>query len=186
MARGHPDQVRLTAFLDHAAAVVEDVPLAAKEGLALRLDVGLPPTVELLKHHDLDNYLFPLITRLGPRKFATAWATKATTSTSAIRVDQARVVDAIDQAPYQVRTTRSAETVAWKAEVRDQLIHAKDLPDGPLELQLSFRVGPNRNWANLWKPTIDSLDPILGSDGGRSWNPRDGRIVRLGLHHEVA
>jgi hypothetical protein len=44
-------------------------------------------------------------------------------------------------------------------------------------------VGPGRNWLNLWKPTIDALGPLLGSaQPGKLWNPRDGRIVELGLH----
>ncbi|WP_233414187.1 hypothetical protein [Nucisporomicrobium flavum] len=52
-----------------------------------------------------------------------------------------------------------------------------------MALQLAFVVGPRRNWANLGKPTIDSLGPLLGRDpGAREWNVRDGRIVDLGLH----
>jgi hypothetical protein len=52
-------------------------------------------------------------------------------------------------------------------------------------MQLSFTVGSSRNWLNLWKPAIDALDPILGSTPSRSWHPRDGRIIELGLHCRV-
>ncbi len=39
---------------------------------------------------------------------------------------------------------------------------------------------------NLWKPTIDALDPLLGcTEVGRDWHPRDGRIVELGLNVAV-
>ena len=39
------------------------------------------------------------------------------------------------------------------------------------------------NYLNLWKPTIDALGPILGSDSsGREWSPDDGRITELGMH----
>jgi hypothetical protein len=39
---------------------------------------------------------------------------------------------------------------------------------------------------NLWKPTIDSLGPLLGDTRGtRRWNPLDGRIVELSLHGAV-
>jgi hypothetical protein len=39
---------------------------------------------------------------------------------------------------------------------------------------------------NLWKPTIDSLGPLLGETRGtRRWNPLDGRIVELSLHGAV-
>ena len=33
---------------------------------------------------------------------------------------------------------------------------------GEAPLELAFVVGPDGNWLNLWKPTIDSLDPLLG------------------------
>jgi hypothetical protein len=54
-------------------------------------------------------------------------------------------------------------------------------------LELAFVVGPNRNWVELWKPTIDALEPLLGRDPfqKRPWNPRDGRIIELGMHRTV-
>ena len=188
MAMGHPDQVRLGAFLDHAEAAIAPKISRLQEPLALHLDIGLPPSTELLEHHDLDNYLYPLATRLGSRRFGSVWATKATAADSWISVDSVRTAEAPPGAPvYRVRTTRSAETPAWKQEIREQLAGAEELSPGPVELQLSFAVGPARNWANLWKPAIDSLGSLLGlSDPGKEWNPRDGRIVRLGLHREVA
>ena len=37
--------------------------------------------------------------------------------------------------------------------------------------------------ANLWKMAIDALDPILGrSFPDDEWDPKDGRVVRLGIH----
>ena len=138
------------------------------------------------KHHDLDNYLFPLVTRLGPRRFASVWGTKGRAPHSSIRVDTARrAAEGLRATLYRVRATRSAQTAAWKEEIRDQLLGAAEIADGPVKLELSLRVGPGRNWANLWKPAIDSLGPILGSEGSRPWNPRDGRVVQLGLHQEV-
>jgi hypothetical protein len=60
------------------------------------------------------------------------------------------------------------------------------LPPGPVWLEVSYIVGPTRNWLNLWKPTIDSLGPLLGdTPGGRPWNPLDGRIIELSLHCAV-
>lgn len=50
-------------------------------------------------------------------------------------------------------------------------------------MQIAFGVGVSRNWLNLWKPTIDSLDPLLGRAATtRVWHPLDGRITELGLH----
>ena len=55
-----------------------------------------------------------------------------------------------------------------------------------MQLQLSFVVGPQRNWLTLWKPTIDALDPLLGrTRDDRDWHPQDGRITDLGLHMAV-
>ena len=55
-----------------------------------------------------------------------------------------------------------------------------------MQLQIAFAVGPRRNWLNLWKPTIDALDPLLVRiNPQRDWHPRDGRIVDLGLHLAV-
>ena len=47
-------------------------------------------------------------------------------------------------------------------------------------------VGPGRNWTNLWKPTIDALDPLLDrTRPDRDWHPLDGRITELALHVHV-
>ncbi|MBA2239984.1 MAG: hypothetical protein H0W09_01870 [Solirubrobacterales bacterium] len=154
---------------------------------ALRLDIGLPSSVDLLHQHDLDNYLFPLVSHLGSNRFASAWATKATGPTSSIPIEAAKGVRPDGMGlMYRVVTHGSAEKAAWKREIRDQIAAAEPLRDGAVERQLAFAVGASRNWANLWKAAIDSLDPILGRERpDREWNPRDGRVTRLGLHREV-
>jgi len=39
---------------------------------------------------------------------------------------------------------------------------------------------------NLWKQTIDSLDPLLGrTRPDRAWHALDGRITDLGMHSTV-
>jgi hypothetical protein len=82
-----------------------------------------------------------------------------------------------------VHTTASGSTTAYKQEIHDQLVGATELPMGPVSLQISFIVGPRRNWLNLWKPTIDALDLLHGrTRPDRQWHPRDGRITELGLH----
>jgi hypothetical protein len=55
-----------------------------------------------------------------------------------------------------------------------------------VRLELSFVVGPRRDWLNLWKQTIDSLDPLLGRTyPDRHWHPCDGRITGLRMHVTV-
>lgn len=190
-AAGHPDQVRLEAFLTAAERLIRPRLDTLADPLLLSLDVGLPPATPLLDHHDLDNYLFPLVTHLASRtgrEFASAWATKRTSAPSSVRVEHARpahdrpVFDRL----YTIRTTASSQSSTFKQQIHDQVNAALPLPDGPVRLQLAFTVGPRRNWTNLWKPTIDALDPILGpTTPGRSWHPRDGRITELGLHCRI-
>lgn len=82
-------------------------------------------------------------------------------------------------------TTASASSPRYKEQIRDQLATATPVPGDGVALQVAFVVGPHRAWANLWKPTIDALGPIIGRDGDHEWNARDGRITALGLHCAV-
>lgn len=67
--------------------------------------------------------------------------------------------------------------------MRSAVAGATEIAAGAVHLQISFTVSPQRNWLNLWKPTIDALDPLLGrTHAGRDWHPSDGRITELGLH----
>jgi hypothetical protein len=52
--------------------------------VGLHLAVGLPPMTDLLTHHDLDNFLEPLATRIGPSRIGRASATKAIASDSGL------------------------------------------------------------------------------------------------------
>lgn len=81
------------------------------------------------------------------------------------------------------KTTASASTAAFKEQIYAAVAGAAELPAGPVRIELAFVVGPRRNWLNLWKRTIDSLDPLLGRTyPDRAWHPRDGRITELGMH----
>ncbi|MEU6025163.1 hypothetical protein [Micromonospora sp. NPDC047134] len=184
---GSSGQVRSAAFTADVLAAIAPTMAVAPDPLALRLDIGLPDTAPLLLHHDLDNYLFPLVPTLTNgtlRQFASVWATKQHATTSAVAVCQTRPVpDPGGMYSLQVHTTASASTTAYKRQIHDQISAAPPLPDGGIALQLAFVVGPRRAWPNLWKATIDSLGPILGRDpGAREWDTRDGRITNLGLH----
>jgi hypothetical protein len=53
-------------------------------------------------------------------------------------------------------------------------------------MDIAVTTGPGRNWANLWKPMLDSFGPVLGEDPARAFHPNDDRITSLGLHHSVA
>jgi hypothetical protein len=185
-AKTHASQVRLTEYLDSVESVVVN---RARDSLALRLTVGLPEGSNLLEGgRDLDNYLYPLVQRLGSNRFTSAWAEKLIgPSTLSVGPAVPSTIASLLSAGWSwavVRTRKSASTSAWKEEIAGQLGHVDEAPEGPLELQLSFLIGPRRNWANLWKPAIDALEAILGP-GPRPFHPRDDRVIRLGLHRSL-
>ena len=180
----HPDQVRLRAFLDDTEAL-----LAASRvdgPWALRLDVGLPTGRDLLDMADLDNYAYPLASHLKDPGLVSVWCTKQHSEQSFVRIEAAREMPPPSTDVLVARTTASASTLAYKEQIHAAVAGAAELPAGPVRLELAFVVGPGRNWLNLWKPTIDSLDPLLGrARPGRAWHPLDGRITELGMHLTV-
>jgi hypothetical protein len=186
-----PDQVRLEAFLAAAEQLLRPQCEQLTGPLALRLDIGLPPVIQLLHQRDLDNYLYPLAARLSRttgRRLVSVWCTKQHSPTSFVRIEPATSIQAAPPSGrrYTVRTDISSQSAAFKQQIHDQLTGAATLQDGPVSMQLGFTVGTGRNWLNLWRPAIDALGRILGSaNPGRSWHPQDGRIVELGLHCSV-
>jgi hypothetical protein len=54
-------QVRSAAFIAEVTSVIAEQLRATPDPVALRLKIGLPDSVPLLAHNDLDNYLFPLV-----------------------------------------------------------------------------------------------------------------------------
>ncbi|GGJ90007.1 hypothetical protein GCM10010123_19810 [Pilimelia anulata] len=184
---GSPGQARSAAFVADVQSLIGEQLAVIPDPLALRLDIGLPPAVPLLGHHDLDNYLLPLVPMLTAatgQQFASVWATKRHAVTSSVSVSTARATrDPGGVACHDVATTASSERTAYKEQVHGQVCGGDPLPDGEVSLQLAFAVGPRRAWPNLWKATIDSLGPLLGHDAAAPrWSPRDGRITSLGLH----
>lgn len=152
----HPDQLRLTAALEHAADVVLPRLPVSSEPLALRLDVALPISTPLLDQHDLDNYLYPLVSHLTKRsgqRIVSAWCSKSHGDRSLVCVEPAVVQERQSDDVVAVRTTASGTTAAYKEQIHEQLRGVSELPDGPVSLELAFVVGPTRNWLNLWKPT---------------------------------
>jgi hypothetical protein len=179
-----PDQVRLRDYLEDTAQLVSPQ-LAASGPWTLLLEVGLPATRDLVDMADLDNYAYPLATRLRNQDLVAVWCTKRHAETSRVLAAPAHETNG-PGTTYTVRTTASASTTAYKEQIRLAVADATVIPAGAVQLQLAFVVGPQRNWLTLWKPTIDALDPLLGrTREDRDWHPRDGRITDLGLHVAV-
>ena len=53
-------------------------------------------------------------------------------------------------------------------------------------MSIRFGVSSRRNWSTLWKPAIDALGPVLGTQHP-AWpfHPDDDRIVDLALHRTI-
>lgn len=183
----HPATIRLRAYLDDTEALIGSSKILGP--WALRLDVGRPPLKDLLDKADLDNYAFPLAKRLRDADLVSVWCTKQHGAHSCVRLAAAREVPAPAEV-LAVETTASWESRGGGSPAQEQIIAAvaaaAEMPAGPVRLELSFLVGPRRNWLKLWKPTIDSLDSLLGRTyPGQPRNPLDGRITELGLHVAV-
>ena len=114
------------------------------------------------------------------------WCTKQHSERSFVRIEAARESPPPSTEVLIAKTAASASTIAFKEQIYAAIANTAELPSGPVRLELAFVVGPARNWMNLWKQTIDSLDPILGRTyPDRAWHPRDGRITELGMHVAV-
>lgn len=177
----HPDQLRLKAYLDDTEALLADSKINGP--WALRLDVGLPATRDLLNAADLDNYLYPLARRIGDRQLVSAWCTKQHGEHSFVRLEPAHESTPPKGRLWIAEAAASGSSISFKEQIHAVVADSAELPPGPVRLELSFVVGKQRNWLNLWKQTIDSLDPLLGRTyPHRAWHPLDGRITELGMH----
>ncbi len=185
-----PGQLELVSWLDYAEDLLTE-DLADTGPHVLELAVGFPQGRPLIgRGGDLDNYLFPLIHRLGARPFAAAFATKAVGSTSRLLVSPARSEpESLGPPNLSLRATGSYSRPSWPGQIRAACGAAKGLdPDGwgPVRLVLVFTTSHlDRTWSELWKPAIDALTPLVGVDPrARKPAPRDDRITDLSLHHD--
>jgi hypothetical protein len=161
----------------------------AGEHLALLLDVALPAATPTARGHDLDDYLFDVVGRLGPVRFDAVFGTKRRGERSAIRVAPSRPSVAAPRRPWmRVRTTAATTSIDWKAQVRDACRQATPVvtPPGPLAVELRFTVSRRRNWTALWSPALDALGPILGTpDPGKPLVADTARVTSLSLHRKL-
>lgn len=186
--RTHPDQVRLHAYLDRLAAAVGDLPTGTAR-LFLHMDIDVLDAARLLRHHDLENYLTPVVHRLGHARFALVSGSKQVGGGSRVVVGLAEPLAHLPVrhtwGQFACRAGSGTQEKRWKAGLREALRASQPtpLPPGPVEVHLAWRCSPARNWVWLWKPTGDAMGPVLGEPDPRNpFNPQDDRIVALGLH----
>ena len=187
-AKGHASQVALVAYLDAFEEVVSAMIPAEGEHMAIGLKVGIQPEKSLTTGgRDLDNYAFPVISRLRSRRVAAVFVEKAHGIVSTIAAGEAVPGTITGEGWFHVSatTTVSADLPAWKAELVSQVPHEVVGGDA-LDLQIAYRLSSRRNWAVLWKLTIDALGGILGVENpNRPSHPRDDRITHLGVHRTL-
>jgi hypothetical protein len=158
--------------------------------LALDLVVRLPAGTPLASGgHDLDNYLFPIAHHLNGKRFDAAFASKTHTGSSTMAVEPARTLpDDTWRPKLQVQTVTSTDKIGWKQEIERACIEQVDkrLAEGPVRLEMHYRLHSRRNWVNLWKPTIDALGPVLGApDPRHPYNVNDDRITHICLTRSI-
>ena len=177
-------QIKLSAYVAHVERLLhDDLDRLAGHDIALALHVQAGVDAS---SGDLDNYLLPVAHRVGGHRLTAAFGLKGAHRAAVGVATAVRAPAPGAWAFARAVSGRSAETLTWRQEIDAQVRAQAPGPanDGPLELHVVFRVGPVRNWLNLWKPAIDSFGGIVG-DGPRPFNPADHRIVWLGLHRQV-
>jgi hypothetical protein len=186
-------QAALQEYLDHVESLVASSLAELPRPWALDLSVGIANDVSLTSGgRDLDNYLYPVVRRLGWDHFCLVSARKHHGTTSLLRiatVSQIHKAGGLNDSSFaHALTSVSSATMAWKRELKEQIERQVVSPvtAEPLEMEICFRLAQRRNWAYLWKPTLDALGPILGVDNPlKPYHARDDRIVRLTMHRET-
>lgn len=177
-AKTHPTQIRMQAYLDSVEQQLQHLP---DQPLFLSLEVDVEQEKRLEKHHDLENYLTPLVGRLGRNRFVLATATKYVGGGSRLVVGRAVAGQRPTFSSLEFECACSADDV--KKKVREQLVGQPVLASGPVEVWHAWRCPPEQNWVALWKPTGDGMGPVLGEPyPDRPYYPNDDRIVSISFH----
>ena len=180
-AKTHPSQIRMQAYLDDVQQRLGDL---IHDRLFLHLEVDVEQEKRLEKHHDLENYLTPLVDRLGRNKFVLATATKYVGGGSRLSVGKA--VAGIRPAFASLEFACACSSDEVKKEVRQRIQGQLPLAPGPVEVWHAWRCPPEQNWVSLWKPTGDGMGPVLGEPyPDRPYYPNDDRIVSIAMHLTV-
>jgi hypothetical protein len=152
-AGNHPDQIRLRTYLDAVAEQVSVKDWDSSRPLTFELVVGLPESVPVDRGgRDLDNYLYPIVRRLGAHRVAAAFGHKVRQHGSTIAVGEAMPAEEPSRpAQLTVRTSMSAQSAAWKQAIHQACLSVvtEPLPPGPVALQVLFGVSSHRNWTAL-------------------------------------
>lgn len=190
----HQAQIRLQAYLDGIERSLGELTRRSTQ-LALHMDIDVEKDERLLKHYDLENYLTPVVHRLGQKYFSFVSARKRVGGGSLLTIGRAKPM-IMDRAlegwgHFSCHAGSGVTSKQWKENLREQLeAQGVDiLPSGvPVAVHLAWRCATpdKRNWVGLWKPTGDAMGPVLGEPySDKLFYPNDDRIISLYLHRNV-
>lgn len=187
-ANADPGQIALQRYLDDIKQELDPLPQDSK--LFLHMEIDVKEREHLLHHHDLDNYLYPVVQRLGASHFRLVSAIKRIGGGSYLQIGLIKPSNLFPENDGWISFVHdtkgiSVEKSEWKGGIRDalQTKQIQPLKSRAVELQLIWKCSSHRNWSSLWKPTIDSMGPVLGEPNPhRPFHPNDDRIVSLALH----
>jgi hypothetical protein len=188
-ARDHLSQVRLRAYLDQLEPDLGSLPDGDNLFLHMQVDVRRPK--RLLRYCDVENYLTPVVRRLGASRFRLVSGVKQVGGGSHVLMGLAVPMPAplVGWKHFSMTAAAGPEQACYKEDLRTRLATSGLglLPPGPAEAHLAWSCPPGRNWLAYWKPTGDAMGPVLGEPpGGNPFNPNDDRIVSLSLHRNDA
>jgi hypothetical protein len=182
----HPDQVRLSAYLEEVVKTLSPLPVSGP--LYLHMEVDVESARNLQVGHDLENYLTPLFQAswLPSPRFVLVSARKKVGGGSQIICGTAQVAAERDRDAWQYFAMNMGSGSKQKERLHEALKSAQvaRAPAGRVAVRLAWRCSAiSRSWSNLWKFTGDAMGPALGySQPGRHFSPADDRITDLEMH----
>src|SRR5260370_38731703 len=90
-ANSDPEQIALQRYLDDIEQKLD--PLPQSSGLFLHMEIDVRQPEKLLHHHDLDNYLHPVVQRLRASHFTCIGAIKRIGGASLLPIGQEKPVN---------------------------------------------------------------------------------------------
>lgn len=194
-ANSDPAQIAVQRYCDDIEKELGS--LLSNSDLSLCMEIDVKDQKHLLHQHDLDNYLYPVVKKLGANRFTLIRAIKRIGGGSFLSIGSTAFSHTSfpkeEWISFQHDTRGvSKDKPKWKEDIRNALKEAIEsqkiypLKPGPVALQLTLRCSSATNWINLWKPAIDAMGPVLGEpDPQRPFHPNDDRIVSLTIHRNT-
>ncbi len=128
-ANSDPERIALQRYLDDIEQELDPLPQAS--GLFLHMEIDVKEREHLLHHHDLDNYLYPVVQRLGAPRFRLVSAIKRIGGGSYLQIGQTKPSNPFPEKDGWISFLldtggTSVQKPEWKSGIRDALISIPD------------------------------------------------------------